>query len=705
MHLTWTLQLICRAFGTRVYRSQRSFCARSPRALFVALGSLGGWLGAASVHAQPPGIPQQGATPEARLAISEFHATWQTAWFASENYRRSVNSDQYERRRHLYRHCHAENFLDRSGFVAQSEARSWGLPEAFYSIIKGGSTAFGVCPTWLRSPTIPWAQDESHWRDGALLLTHRESIARARRGLINELSGTLNPDGSDAWLRGQLARLLIDARDFDGALSVANGCSEPSWWCAGLKGMSHLARGDAVAVDSAFSRMRRTMTRGERCAWDALADLVAAEDRAAYVAVPCSGRDALNERIWWLADPLFRIAGNERRAEQESRRMHYAVRASVLQDERYSYDPERGGDAIAAVLARYGWPVYSGWGGTIDDRSHTEYLAKARSRTVPAPPYSTFEYTLDAVSTIPSWRIIASPFEAADDAWGLHPEDPSGSPTDDWWPQEHYRPARRLVQLPNGQLVFIRRQNQVEVAAALRLSHPTVQRGSHAFDVMLLASPGPSRVDSIAATRVPGGSTAYLRGFAAPGPTLLAVEAIGIEGALLDARTRAGTLVPAPLSALGEREIAISDIALLSPLPDSALRNPSDELLQHMLPATRLTGTARQLVLYWEMYGVRPADSASTLIRIVSSGETGVLRRLGVIAGLASDPRRAVGIEWKDQEPRGNTATLSGPLPVQMRTLQLNLGALEPGPYIVDVTVRLTDGRTTSRQASVLIEK
>lgn len=687
----------------RMLRSMWGTRRPSMQSLIVALGCLGALSSADSLNAQSPSVPQQGATPEARLAISEFHATWQTAWIASENYRRSISNDHDRRGRHLYFHCHAHNFLNPSGFVAQSEAKSWGLPKSFYRMFMGGTTAFSVCPTWLLSTAIPLAQDESRWRDGALLSTYRERIARSRLGLVKELSKASSKDGADAWLRGQLVRLSLDARDPAGALAIASECSAPAWWCAGLRGLIHHARGDRAA-DSAFSQMRLSMSVQERCAWDDLSLLFETGDADAYLAVPCGKRGELNERIWWLADPLFRVAGNERRAEQESRRMSNLIRASVLQDERYPFDAARGGDAVGNVLARYGWPVYTSWGGTLEDREHTDYLAKQTLRTPNAAPYTTFEYTLDAVSTIPSWRLISSPFESHLRDWMLHPEDSSGSPTDRWWPQEHFRPARRLLQMRTGQHAFVRRQSQVEIATAWRLSHPEIQREPRVFDVMLLTTSGPDDIDSIAGARARGESSVYLRGFAKPGPTLLAVEALGVDGTLLDARTREGTLVPSPLSALGPREVDISDIALLAPLPDSALRSPSDELLQHMLPDLRLSRSARQVVLYWEAYGVRPADSATTSIGIVSARETGLLRRLGMIAGLASDPRHSVGIEWKDREPRGNTATLQGPTPVQMRTLQLNLGALEPGEYVIDVTIRLGDGRTTSRRTSVLLE-
>jgi hypothetical protein len=673
--------------------------------LSTCLLLLAAWSPYFALSAQPSQTPQHGATAELRLAVSEFQATWQTAWFASENTRRANGDDREHRGRYLYRHCHAENFLDPQGFVAQAEAKSWGLPRPFYELIPSATTSFTVCPTWLLSPVIPFAQDESRWRDGALLSAYRARVASARRELINGLARAVTPDGDDAWVRGQLTRFLIDAGDLNGALTVATGCSHPSWWCAGLKGLIYHMRGEGANADSAFAQLRAVMSDAALCRWDDVSLLLDDEDRERYRALDCNGRRRFQERMWWLADPLFRTPGNERRSEQEARRMTYAIRSAVLQDERYPYDPERGGDAIATMLERYGWPVYTSWGGTLQDRSHSDYLARKASRTPSAAPYTTFEYTLDAVSTIPSWRTIESPFTARGPDWLLHPADSMDRPSDSWWPREHFRPIQRLVDLPPAQQVFVRRHNQVEVAMALPLSHSALRGAGGLFDVMLLSTAAPGRIDSLASAKVADGSNAFLRGVIASGASLLAIEALGVEGGIMiNARMRHGAIAPEPLAALGAFDIDLSDVALLSSLPDSALRTPRDELLQHMLPCRCLRERKRQLVLYWEVYGVRPADSATMSIAIASEREAGLLRRLGVMTGVASDPRRSVAMSWQDGEPIGGLANLQGPVPVQVRTLQMDFSSLEPGSYVVDVTVRLADGRTASRRTSVTLE-
>jgi hypothetical protein len=75
-----------------------------------------------------------------------------------------------------------------------------------------------------------------------------------------------------------------------------------------------------------------------------------------------------------------------------------------------------------------------------------------------------------------------------------------------------------------------------------------------------------------------------------------------------------------------------------------------------------------------------------------------------MMAGVASDPSGSVEIQWKDREGRGGTTTLQGPVPVQMRTIQLDLRALKPGRYVVEISVRLADGSTASQQTTVMID-
>ena len=637
--------------------------------------------------------------PRLMLAVSEFQAAWQTAWRVSEDYRSNLVNSTISKYRWNFFHCDHRQFLDPASELANGRGSYRGFPEPQYYMIQSRHSVFGVCPTWLLAPTVEEAQDESSWRDGALRASQRPAVAQARAVLIAQLEHPFMLDSANSWLAGQLVRFQLDARDFAGAKQVAQRCAASAWWCASLSGLVRARQGDVLAADSAFALMRRSMSDSLRCSWEDLGQLLPKDAKDAYRALGCNERDDFNARVWWLADPLWRQAGNDRLVEQEARRMDIALRQATQQDERYSWDDERGGDAVASVIERYGWPTYTAWAGPQEDRSHSGYLVGFKSP--PTAPYTTFEYTLGRIRAIPAWRAITSPFEAASSDWQLTVEDATGKPTGKWWPEEHFKPSRRLVQLPDGQTVSIRRQSTVEVATSLKLAHPALLTAGASFDVMLVATTGPTQIDSIAQREGSGGATVVLRGIVSHTPTLLAVEALGLSATDIDARTRFAYAPPLALSTMRPDEIALSEIAMLAPLSEQALRAPSDTLLSALLPTRTLASGARRIVLYWENYGTQPGDSATLAVRVASDAQIGLLRRVGMAAGIASDPNSFMEIRWKDHETRGGTTTLLGPVPVQMRTLSLDLGALKPGPYTIEVAIMLKDGRTAVRQVAM----
>jgi hypothetical protein len=682
---------------------------RLGRAVFGAMCAWGATnCTSTGLHAQvAPGVSMNAFAlterkdPQLVLAIAEFHARWQVDWRFSEQTRRARSGTSPQRDRYKYFHCHAELFHDLSDRAG--ERGRWGNPEP-YVMIQSQNSAFGVCPTWLLTSTIDDASDETLWRDGALLASLRPAVVQARAGLIRRLIDALRSEQGNDWVIGQLVRFLVDQRDLDQARTVAGECTGTPWWCAALGGFVAARMGKPVAADSTFSVMRRLMPMSVRQTWNDLRSWLPAHEADAYARTMEAASDTLSERLWWLADPLYRAAGNARRVEQDVRQVEIALRSATTQDERYSFDRARGGDAVSSAILRYGWPAYTGWSGTEEERSHSQYLKNGppdAPNSPVAPPYTTFEYTTDRVRTFPSPRALTAPFRSTAVDWSLAPETVEAGPVTNWWPHEHFRHDRRLVQLPEGQTILLRRQSRVEVVTAVALSVPALRQPASRYDVMLLATPGPSRVDSIDRRVVDAGATVVLRGDLVSAPALLAIEALGVGTTGVDARTRFGFTPAAPLSTLRPGEIALSDIALLRRLTEERVRTPNDSLLDALIPGTVLTPSQRGITLYWESYGTTPEDSAILTVRVASEDRPGLVQRLGVATGLVTDPSRAVTIRWRDAEARGGTATLRGPVPVQMRALTLDLAALRAGRYTIEVLMTLRDGRSAVSRAAV----
>jgi hypothetical protein len=405
---------------------------------------------------------------------------------------------------------------------------------------------------------------------------------------------------------------------------------------------------------------------------------------------------------WWLSDPLYRVRGNDRLVAHETRRVQAALYGAVDSDERYPWDRARGGDAMARLVERYGWPSYTAWGGLQTDVSHSYFLLGFLS--VPVPPYTTLEYSLDRARLLPSWTAARDPFRMQASDWNLAVETADGALSAEWWPYEHAPTGRRLVQLPEGQTAMFRRHSHIVLATSHRLRHPLTIPDTTRFDVMLLTSTSAARIDSLDQRDVRGGETVVLKADIAASPQLVAVEAIGVGATSLNARIRHGIVPPEPLSAMAERTIAISDPALIDVRSEIANRVlPDESMLDHMLGSTILAADQRRIGVYWETYGVAAADTVTVTVSMASDQDIGSLRRLGMALNLASDPKRSLQIRWTEPSSEHNTRTLTGPVPVQLRSVVLNVSQLTPGPYMLTVSVERRGSGIARGQRRVLV--
>src|SRR5688572_3336004 len=151
-----------------------------------------------------------------------------------------------------------------------------------------------------------------------------KDIRRARAQLLRDLEKASATLPGDDWIVGQRIRYLTEARD-TAAISVARACLATKWWCEALLGLALHVAGDFPTADSAFSSALGNMPSLTRCHWTNLSPLLDDDIRGTYRKMGCAERDAVNARIWWVADPLYMTQGNERRTEHFSRMTHTAL--------------------------------------------------------------------------------------------------------------------------------------------------------------------------------------------------------------------------------------------------------------------------------------------------------------------------------------------------------------------------------------------
>jgi hypothetical protein len=108
--------------------------------------------------------------------------------------------------------------------------------------------------------------------------------------------------------------------------------------------------------------------------------------------------------------------------------------------------------------------------------------------------------------------------------------------------------------------------------------------------------------------------------------------------------------------------------------------------------------------MYWETYGISARDTVTIAVTMTGDANISGLRRLGMALSLASDPNRSLSIRWTEPSPEHYTRTLAGPVPVQLRSLMLNISQLAPGPYLLRISVERAGAPIASSQRRVVLE-
>ena len=642
-----------------------------------------------------------------QLRISEFHALWQRYWRAGElNRQRFLTMDSLDLRLDR-QHCHPDGSTDFGRPSKNAIPRdSVDAHEFAMALIPSKHSYFATCPSWLLSSTVEDAGDEALLMDVALIPRYRIVVRTARASLLSELDSVAREWPGNVWLTGQRTRLHVDQNDFTHALATAQSCQGTTWWCSALVGWVYARSGRIVQAESAFASMRRTMPATVACAWSDIRNLLEAREHDVYRKLSCEQRTDVTARLWWLSDPLFRVAGNARRVADDMRRVETELRKTVAYDERYTWIEDLGADALVETMQRYGWPSYAANMTVLrsSEVGHTGYLNGARSRTSRMTPYTTFEYTPERVHTVPKWSMVQAPFAIADSSWMLRGEQANGSLLPGWWPTEHFLPERRLRQLPEGQTGLFRRSSQILLASAVQLSHPDMLAASGSqYSVMLLSSTGPGQLDSLARVDGPADATAVFRSPIAPTPRVIAIEAMGMGAQTLDARARFGVTPPSPLDSMRPGQVAISDPVVLFSSVQETTPTVGEDLLKRMMGTTRLDRYNRRIGLYWETYGIRATDTVNVSVRIVGVQELGIAQRLGRALNLSDDPNGAIVQEWTEPDGQRATRTVEGRVPIQMRTILLNLSLLRPGPYRIDVGIQQKNGPIITGQRRITV--
>jgi hypothetical protein len=482
-------------------------------------------------------------------------------------------------------------------------------------------------------------------------------VAALRDSLLAVLDAAAGASPEDPWIAGQRFRYRIEAGRAREAAGLAGACVAGRWWCAALEGAALHAAGDFAAAERAFDRALAGMPEAERERWTDIAPILDPPSRRLWRGLGTGAREAFARRVWWSADPLWSVPGNELRSEHFARRVWNAMQEGAAS----AYGVAWGAD-LEELLVRYGWPV--AW-----ERSREEVgrlggagLPGVVARDAPG-----------ARRFVPALAAIADPAAVDAEDWGL--VDPA--------PRAAYAPAyaRRFLRI-EPQIAAFRRGAEAVLAVGWALPADSVAAGAIVTGAVLAAE-GPDRpfAEVRSASDRPRGALAVrVQGTRA----VVSVEALGGGAA---GRWRGGIELPGARPELP----AVSDLLILTAAP--ALPATLDEAV----PRAREESAARpgeSLPIFWEAYPEPgfPGGSA-TLALAIRPGPAGLGTRLARALGFRSGAAGAE-LRWTEDLP---------PAAVVPRAVRLELPELAPGDYRLELEVRWPGGAVSraSREVSI----
>lgn len=497
-------------------------------------------------------------------------------------------------------------------------------------------------------------------------------ILRARQDVVDALRRAFAGLPGDLDTAGPLLRYLIEDGRADEALSAAltfAWATTDSVWGDLLLGYAYHATANDSAAERSFDAALARMSAEDRRRFESIEVFLSGRERSLYRKLSPEERALYETQFWRLADPLYLLEGNERRAEHFARH----VWGRLLSITPRVTGVHSWGRDLEELTLRYGVP-------TSRERIVSQYLHQADSYVEHYPPDQlTFEPAALRTEGIGDAPPPGAP-------WPLEPK----------WARSGYAPGsvRRLVpvdhqvvRFPAGDSVALRIYGQMPLDSAAERA-TRIRAGLFLLDLNY-APAGERRGaaelrDSIA--------FAALEFRVAPGRYVYSFELLEEESRLAG-RSRYGVDVPG----YPRTGVALSDPVLAEPFRGGALPSSRDDAA--LRPLARLVFEEGDTVgLYAEAHGLQTGPDGATRyaveLSVVKVDEPSLLARaarwLGRQLGLTRDPG-VPRLSWEGQGEGGRAAVLAVDLP---------LTELDPGLHELELTVTdlVGGGQFTTRR-------
>jgi hypothetical protein len=578
-------------------------------------------------------------------------------------------------------HCHTDRryapsspmespVRDRSSKTPPPRPPAYPVP----TLIESAAYKTAMCPNWM----VPASED-----DPSHIAAHRAVSAPAHvvpfsDSLIAALDHAAAQHPSEAWFTRQLVRVLTENGDLAGAAFVAQRCRpEAVTWCAALQTYVLYTSGQMEAAAKAYHALLPRLDTDVRCRVRSAERLLPPANAASYRRIPCAARGTVDDTLWWLATPLFADGLNLRELEHFARAVRSDLVRELPLDAHHDLRVERGGDAIAEMRTRYGWPQHLVWAGAEEDKAHTHYDGADN-----APPFPAVEYSRASSPTLASWRAVLNPFTLSDTDYGSRPS--STFTATSWWPQEFFlHPRGVITTLPETQRALLRRDSSaLIVVASARTDANGMPATGTTGEAFLVHSSGPDTVLLLDQQSVQREGRFFLQGLARRAG-VVSVEYLPTRVGVGAERSRFGITAEA-LRSLGDGACAVSEPMLLDAA--SVRRRGFIDIEEGLLGSVQLQ-RPRTIGVAWESYGFAPRDSVNVTVRISGAAAQNALQRTGRLFGLGADPRVGLAISWREPNPLYVVLALDGQTPTLLRELSVDIGALRTGAYALEISM------------------
>ena len=514
-------------------------------------------------------------------------------------------------------------------------------------------------------------------------------------GLLSLLDEAAVRIPGDDYVVGHRVGARLRHVSVEGALQAARACEGSRWWCLELEGTVLHYMGEVEAADSVFRESLSHMPAEKRCERESVGDLLGGEALQQYELRTCAGRRPINDRFWWLAEPLYIVPGHDRRTEHRAR---FVVRdwnrtfQTFLWNRARPLSPSDGCHGGPHVHPEVMPGRRDADGYRVESRTDRIVMHSARNfprwaiRLTQRPRWGQANCNLHGVgyAFAPDWPMLEEPLGPSLDGWSFERRDFTWTVGRSTLP-ELYDPPYGPMSALDQQVGFLRRGDLVVVAAATSLAGTPLAAAGEATVGVVLAR---DEHDEPVMVLDEGAATEGTHRFAVRVPEaryLVSVEAVTDDAGAGRARFGAG------LPEGGEGGLALSDV-LLFEWAEEAPEESLDGVQPRMLPTTRLEEGA-EVGLYWEVYGT-DADQPLTIAVRTRPEDPGLLSRIGRALRLTRGDD-GVQVSWEDAADAG---------PHTSRTLRVDLGGLPAGQHTLEVTVETPDGRATATREIVIGE-